>query len=133
MAKILLIEDEKAMSDLVAVKFQVEGFEVVQAFTIAEAKEKFAANGPFDVVLTDFLLPDGELVDFLTAAQPVIASKHIPVILMTNYAEDVNQQQLKTMGVVEFLVKYQTVPAQMAEKVKAILSQAPQPAAPAVN
>jgi len=126
MAKILIVEDEKAMSDLVAVKFQVEGFEVVQAFSIAEAKEKFNSAGPFDVVLTDYLLPDGELVEFLTNIQPVVTTKHIPIVVMTNYIEDLNQDQLKALGAVDFLVKYQVVPAQMAEKIKTILAQAPQ-------
>ena len=64
MAKVLIIEDEKAMSDLVALKFKMDGFEVGQAMSLSEAKTMLSGSGPFDAILTDFLLPDGQLVDF---------------------------------------------------------------------
>ena len=120
--KVLIIEDEKAMSDLVAIKFKVEGFEVEQAFNFAEARTKVVQNGPFAAILTDFLLPDGELADFLkeVRANPQIAG--IPVVMMTNYIEDVNADQLKQLGVLDILVKYQVVPAQMVEKIRNVIN-----------
>lgn len=125
--KVLIIEDEKAMSDLVAIKFKVEGFEVEQAFNFAEAKTKVVQNGPFSAILTDFLLPDGDLADFLKGvrANPQIAG--IPVVVMTNYVEDINADQLKQLGVLDILVKYQVVPAQMVEKIKSVLSTSATP------
>lgn len=120
--KVLLIEDEKAMSDLIAIKFKVEGFEVEQAFSLVEAKQKLINNGPFSAVLTDFLLPDGDLVDFLTAMRADQRVAQIPVVVMTNYIEDLNTDKLKSLGVSEVLVKYQVVPAQMVEKVKQLVN-----------
>lgn len=123
MAKILIIEDEKAMSDLIAIKFKVEGFEVEQAFSLAEAEQKLRQTGPFNVILTDFLLPDGDLVDFLAKLRknPILVS--LPVVMMTNYIEDVNVDKMKSLGVVEILVKYQVVPAQMVWRIRQILGQ----------
>ncbi|MBI4036825.1 response regulator [Candidatus Daviesbacteria bacterium] len=126
MAKILIIEDEKAMSDLVAIKFKVDGFEVEQAGNFAEAKQKLAA-GPFNGILTDYLLPDGDLVEFLTVVHTDPKTQNLPIIVMTNYIEDLNLEKLKQLGVREALVKYQVVPAQMAEKFKSLLSQKPSP------
>lgn len=121
--KVLIIEDEKAMSDLVALKFQVEGFEVEQAFSFTEAKQKLIPEAGVNAILTDYLLPDGDLGDFLggVKANPELAK--IPVIVMTNYVEDLNMDQLKSLGVVEVLVKYQVVPAQMVEKIKNVISR----------
>lgn len=118
--KILILEDERAMSDLVAIKFQVEGFEVVQAFNLTEARQKLATH-EFDVILTDYLLPDGDLVDFLTELRHNPKLENLPVLVMTNYVEDVNTEKLKSLKVNEILVKYQVVPAQMVEKVKLLL------------
>lgn len=118
--RVLILEDERAMSDLVAIKFQVEGFEVVQAFNITEARQKLAIH-KFDVILTDYLLPDGDLVDFLAEVRRNPTLEHLPVLVMTNYIEDVNSEKLKSLGVGEILVKYQVVPAQMVEKVKQVL------------
>lgn len=121
MAKILIIEDERAMSDLIAIKFKVEGFEVEQAGNLGEAKTKLSTTGPYDVILTDYLLPDGDLTDFLEEIRKNPHLAKIPAILMTNYIEDVNAEKLKSLGVVEILVKYQVVPAQMVEKIKLLL------------
>lgn len=120
--KVLIIEDEKAMSDLIAIKFKVEGFDVEQAGSFVEAQQKVSSIvGPFDVILSDYLLPDSQLVDFLTWLRNNPSTKGIPVIVMTNYIEDINQEQLKSLGVAEILVKYQVVPAQMAEKIKEVV------------
>lgn len=134
MAKVLLIEDEKAMSDLIALKFKVENFEVDQAFNFAEAKEKLTA-GTYDAILTDYLLPDGDLTEFLTGVRADSKFQSLPVIVMTNYVEDVNQEKLKSLGVSEIIVKYQVVPAQMVDKIKALIvnTATTAPAAPAPN
>lgn len=121
MAKVLLIEDEKAMSDLIAVKFRVEGFEVDQAFSLGEAKAKLAA-GSYQAVLTDYLLPDGSLPDFLAEMRQNPQTKDLPVMVMTNYVEDINAEQMRNLGVVEVLVKYQVVPAQMVEKIRMLIN-----------
>lgn len=121
MAKVLLIEDEKAMSDLIAVKFRVEGFEVDQAFNLAEAKSKLTQS-PYQAVLTDYLLPDGDLVDFLAQMRQNPQTRNLPVMVMTNYIEDINAEQMRSLGVVEVLVKYQVVPAQMVEKIRMLIN-----------
>lgn len=122
--KVLVIEDERAMSDLVALKFKVEGFEVEQAFTLAEAKQKIAVGG-FAAILTDYLLPDGDLVEFLTEVRSNPQTQHLPVVVMTNYIEDLNTEKLKSLGVADIVVKYQVVPAQMVAKIKSLISPAP--------
>ncbi|MFA5932479.1 MAG: response regulator [Microgenomates group bacterium] len=121
MAHILIIEDEKAMSDLVTIRFKVEGFETEQAFTLAEAKQKLIAGSKYDVILTDYLLPDGSLTDFLTSLRADPTLKDLPVVIMTNYVEDLNNDQLKSLGVLDILIKYQVVPAQMVARIKQIL------------
>lgn len=134
MAKVLIIEDEKAMSDLIAIKFRVEGFELEQAFSLAEAREKINTAWPFDAILTDYLLPDGELIDFLAALRRDSKTQTIPVIVMTNYIEDLNMDKLKELGVPEAMIKYQVVPAQMVERIRALIgSPAVSPGVSAVN
>lgn len=122
MAKILLIEDEKAMSDLVSIRFRVEGFEVDQANNLAEAKQYLAKDTKYNAILTDYLLPDGDLIDFLTTLRANVAWKDLPVVVMTNYVEDLNNDKLKALGVLDIFTKYQVVPAQMVARIKQILN-----------
>lgn len=118
--KVLLIEDEKAMSDLIAIKFKVEGFEVDQAFNLAEAKTKLLAGG-YDAVLSDYLLPDGNSLDMLAEVRSDPKVANVPVIMATNYIEDLSQDKAKELKISEVIVKYQVVPAQMVQKIKALV------------
>lgn len=121
MAKVLIIEDEKAMSDLIAIKFKVDGFEVDQAFSLAEAKQKLTTQ-KYDAVLSDYLLPDGNSLDLFTEVKPQLGG--LPIVLATNYIEDLSQDKAKSLGISEVIVKYQVVPAQMVEKIKALIGNA---------
>lgn len=120
--KVLIIEDEKAMSDLIAIKFQVEGIEVVQALSLAAAREKITTAGPFNLILTDYLLPDGNSTDLIVQLKNYPQTSKIPVLIMTNYIEDINLDEVKKLGVVDVLAKYQTVPAQIVEKARQVMS-----------
>lgn len=122
MAKILIIEDEKAMSDLVAIRFKVEGFEVDQAYNLTEAKQKLGQGVIYNIILTDYLLPDGDLIEFLTQLRSAQTMKDIPVVIMTNYVEDLNNDKIKSLGVLDVFIKYQVVPAQMVAKIKQLLN-----------
>ncbi len=121
MAKILLIEDEKAMSDLIAIKFKVEGMEVDQAFTVADAKQKLANPTSYDAILSDYLLPDGNALDLLAEVKQLPQVANVPIVMATNYVEDLSADKAKALGITEVIVKYQVVPAQMVEKIKALL------------
>lgn len=121
--KVLIIEDEKAMSDLIAIKFRVEGFEADQAFTLNEATQRLG-SGPYVAILTDFLLPDGDLIDFLTNLRKDERTARVPVVVMTNYVEDINLDKMKSLGVADVLVKYQVVPAQMVAKIRQVIGEA---------
>ena len=57
MARILILEDEKAINDLVALNLGMIGHTAVQAFTGREAL-KAAAETPFDLLILDVMLPD---------------------------------------------------------------------------
>ena len=57
MARILVLEDEKAINDLVALNLGMVGHTAVQAFTGREAL-RAAEETPFDLLIIDVMLPD---------------------------------------------------------------------------
>lgn len=126
--KVLIIEDEKAMSDLISIKFKVEGFEVDQAFNIAEAKQKLSVGG-YDGILSDYLLPDGNALDMFSEIRETPNVAKVPIVLATNYIEDLDQAKAKSLRINEVIVKYQVVPAQMVQKIKQLLGGGVQPEA----
>ncbi len=58
--RILIVEDNKSLNEILCKIVQSEGYGSVSAATGKEAIEKIRDNGPFDLVLLDIMLPDPE-------------------------------------------------------------------------
>ncbi len=56
--RILIVEDNKSLNEILCKIVQSEGYSSVSASTGKEAIEKIRDNGPFDLVLLDIMLPD---------------------------------------------------------------------------
>ena len=79
MKHILIIEDDIALSNGILLALKMDGYTFIQAYTIMEAKIKIATL-PFDLIILDINLPDGNGLDLLTDIRKASA---MPVILLT--------------------------------------------------
>lgn len=79
MANILLVEDERALNDLLAENLRAHGYEVEQAFGGAAALE-MARDGSFDVVVLDWMLPG---MDGITVLRKLREVSLVPVLMLT--------------------------------------------------
>lgn len=71
--KILLVEDEDAVRRVIKARLQIEGYAVVEAQNATCAMAAFDAEAPFDLILTDIVMPGGHgpaLVKALRAIDP---------------------------------------------------------------
>src|SRR5207245_8435878 len=64
MQKILVIDDEPSMRELLSIMLRKEGFEVLLADSRASAAAMLA-RGPVSMVITDVKLPDGDGIEIL--------------------------------------------------------------------
>jgi DNA-binding NtrC family response regulator len=79
-AHILIVEDDPALNQMLALHFEDEGYEVEGVMTCTEAMEQVAACA-YDLLLLDQQLPDGtgvELLEGLLSREP-----DLPVVMMT--------------------------------------------------
>lgn len=85
---ILVLEDEPAVLELVLAALRSGGFlQLSASSSIAGARQCWhAQTGKFDVLLTDFSLPDGSAPDFIN--ELLRAKPHLRVVVMTGYSED---------------------------------------------
>ena len=79
MPKILVVDDEKPISDIVKFNLDKEGYDVVTAYDGEEALEKVESEKP-DLILLDLMLPK---IDGLEVARQVRAKHNIPIIMVT--------------------------------------------------
>ncbi len=121
MPKVLIIEDEKTMSDLLKDTFEKNGFEVVQSLTGTEGLQSAKAASP-DVILLDIRLPDTSGFAIIRQLKKDSETKQIPVVFITNYKDETEILDREEMKLVEkVIIKYESNPNQVVESVKEIL------------
>jgi len=102
MDTILIIDDKKSMLDMLSKTFQSEGFRVITAGNVTDAK-KLTEQGEMDVVVTDLRLPDGEGLEVLRLARERFPL--LPVVLMTAHGSIEIAVKAVKEGAYDFVAK----------------------------
>ena len=79
MKKILIVDDEKPISDIIKFNMTKEGYEVVTAFNGREAIELFETEKP-DIIILDLMLPE---IDGLEVAKTIRKTSSVPIIMLS--------------------------------------------------
>jgi two-component system response regulator RegX3 len=98
---ILIVEDEESYQDALNVGLSVEGFVVVGATNIAEARALLVSSKP-DLVLLDVMLPDGSGIDY---CRELHDTTHIPVIMVTARTSEVDVVLGLEIGAADYVTK----------------------------
>lgn len=116
MAAVLIIEDDRLVSDLYKQALTEAGFAPV---AVSQAKEGLVElkKSNYDVVLLDLVLPDQTGFNILEQINkdPNILTK---VIVTTNFGQKENIQKAYSLGAIEVLLKYNITATEVAAKVK---------------
>lgn len=99
--RILVVDDEKAIADLVGIYLTKEGFDVQIAYSGADAA-KAILEQEFDLALLDVMLPD---IDGFVLLRTIRSSHTYPVIMLT--ARDAQQDKIEglSLGADDYVVK----------------------------
>lgn len=124
MSKILLIEDDYALAMGTTYTLKAEGYEVVHAKKLSEARELlFVSNNmnqgsEIDLVLLDVMLPDGDGFSFLEELLEKDAD--IPVIFSTAVSDEANIVRGLDLGADDYITKPYKV-KEMLSRIAAVL------------
>ena len=107
--KILIVEDDLQLADILASSLKHAGYEASQAETSMQGISKALDERP-DVILTDLHLPDMIAVDAIIALKSYPNTCDIPIIVLT--AEKAREWKHKALkaGAVEYLIKPISLP-----------------------
>lgn len=127
MAKILIAEDDKALSGVLQKKLEVGGHKASVAFDGEEALKMMKSGKP-DMVLLDIVMPkvNGYEVLERMRADPELSA--IPVIVISNSGQPVELERVKQLGAVDYLVKASFEPNEVLEKMNNFLASPVRPA-----
>jgi DNA-binding response OmpR family regulator len=102
MVKLLLVEDDKALNNLVASSLKGNGYEVVACFDGKEAFNAFESQ-QIDMLLTDIMMPRAD--GFTLAKKVRENNKQIPILFMTALDDKPSQQRSFEIGIDDYVVK----------------------------
>ncbi|MEK7540090.1 MAG: response regulator [Patescibacteria group bacterium] len=122
MKKILIIEDDAFLGEVLTQKLGTEGFQVFLSRDGLEGFEKIKSWEP-DLILLDIILPNMNGYEILEAKQKDAAIAGIPVIIISNSGQPVEINRALALGVKDYLVKAQFDPEEVLVKVQAELKK----------
>lgn len=117
--KILVVEDEKAISRIMIMKLVQEGYSV----DLADDGDKainFFLNNKYDCILLDLILPRKDGFDVLAEVRS--QDKEIKVMVLTNLGQVEDKLRVEKMGIQGYYVKSEMSIYELIGKVKELLA-----------
>lgn len=123
--KVLIVEDDKFLSELISTKLTKEGFTIVLA-TDGESGLEQAVNEKPDIVLLDIMLPGMSGFEVLKSLKnhPDESITKIPVLILSNFGQESKVQEGLKLGAQDYLVKANFTTGEIVEKIKATMDAA---------
>ncbi len=115
--KILIIEDDKFLRELIVQKLVKEGYGVSKAVDGEEGLKKLKTEQP-DLVLLDLILPGIDGFEVLTRRKEEPALLSIPIIILSNLGQKEDVERGLKLGAVDYLIKAHFTPREIIEKIK---------------
>ena len=120
MKKILIIEDDKFLRELIVRKLNEEDFEVSEAVDGEEGIKKIIEEKP-DLILLDLILPGIDGFEVLARMKKESVLSSIPVIILSNLGQKDDVEKGLKMGAIGYLIKAHFTPGEIIEKIKVAL------------
>lgn len=121
-AKILIIEDDKFLRELIAKKLLREGYEVEEAVDGEEGLRKVKEVMP-DLILLDLILPGIDGFGVLKNIKDDPKLSLIPVVILSNLGQRDEIEKGLSLGAVDFLIKAHFTPEEIIEKIRSVLAK----------
>ncbi len=119
--KILIVDDDKFLLDMYTIKFGESGFSVVAAFGSVDAVSKLEDGLAPDIILLDVVMPTMDGFEFLEKIKKEKLAESARVIILSNLGQQADIDKGKALGAEGYIVKANTTPSEVVEKVKAVL------------
>src|SRR6185436_17063478 len=115
--KILIIEDDIFLGDVLLKKLDAEGYDTVLARDGAVGLDRLREIKP-DMLLLDIILPTKSGYDVLMEKNQDPSIKDVPVIVISNSGQPIEISRALALGVKDYLVKAQFDPDEVLNKVR---------------
>ena len=121
-AKVLIVEDEQPLAEMLTYNLEAEGFIVLHAESAEEAEMLVAEECP-DLVILDWMLPQVSGIELCRRFRSRTETRSMPVLMLTARGEESDRIRGLSTGADDYVVKPFSLPELLA-RVNAILRRA---------
>ncbi|TQV74613.1 phosphate regulon transcriptional regulatory protein PhoB [Aliikangiella marina] len=122
--KILLVEDEQPIREMLRYALERESFEIEEADNAASAREKLTKKRP-DLLIVDWMMPGETGVDFIKRIRKDEVLQDLPVIMLTARVEESDKVKGLDCGADDYVTKPVGI-KELVARVKALLRRTSQ-------
>ncbi len=120
MTKVLVVEDDKFLREMISRKLDKEGYEVSQAIDGEMGETKAKEEKP-DMILLDLILPGIDGFEVLERIKNDPEVKDIPVVILSNLGQKSEVERGLNLGAKDFLIKAHFTPGEIIKKIREII------------
>lgn len=122
-ARVLIIEDDQFLRDLLTTKLEKENFEVIAAIDGPGGLEKISNSRP-DVVLLDIILPGIDGFEILKRVRSNVRTEiaKVPIILLSNLGQEADIEKGRALGANDYLIKSNFTIDEIIEKIRSTIA-----------
>ncbi len=106
MLKVLAIDDDSSLLDVLSLSLKQQGFQVLTALQGEEGIKIAKAEHP-DIILLDLILTDIPGLEVLNKIKESEETADIPIVMLTSYGNPKVEAEAKNLGISGYLFKYQ--------------------------
>ncbi len=114
---ILLVDDDKFLLDMYAMKFSQAGFTVHPALSTTDALKALREGLEPEAVLFDIIMPEGDGFFLLETIHNEHLAKGAKLIALTNEMNDDEQKRIMDLGASKYIVKATLIPSEVVNSV----------------
>ena len=122
MSRLLLVDDDARLTDMVGAYLRHNGFEVDTAGSLAAARSRLQQES-FDALVLDLMLPDGDGLDFTRELRSQPRTRRLPLLMLTARGEPTDRIVGLEIGADDYLGK-PFEPRELLARLKALLRRA---------
>ena len=120
--RVLIIEDDTFLRELISQKLSKEGYSIIEAIDGEEGVKKTKEEKP-EIILLDLILPGIDGFEVLSQIKGDQTTSSIPVIILSNLGQKEDIERGLKLGPVDYLIKAHFTPGEIIEKVKTVLGR----------
>ena len=122
----LIIDDDKFLLDMYALKFKEAKFSVATAMNVEEAFTQLqeSTKRPHTILL-DMIMPGVDGFEFLEQLTKLLNGTDTRIIILSNQGDEAGIQTAKRLGAAGYILKANTIPSEVVKEVKRIVEETP--------